>query len=31
MFVREDGAPWRSVFISQGKAAASAAFYATKR
>ena len=26
MFVREDGAPWRSVFISQGKAAASAAF-----
>lgn len=26
MFVREDEAPWRSVFISQGKAAASAAF-----
>ena len=26
MFVRENGAPWRSVFISQGKAAASAAF-----
>ena len=26
VFVREDGAPWRSVFISQGKAAASAAF-----
>jgi uncharacterized protein GlcG (DUF336 family) len=25
-FIREDGAPWRSVFISQGKAAASAAF-----
>ena len=23
MFVRETGAPWRSVFISQGKAAAS--------
>ena len=26
VFIREDGAPWRSVFISQGKAAASAAF-----
>ena len=26
VFVREDGAPWRSVFISQGKAAASSAF-----
>ncbi|MBA31299.1 MAG: DNA polymerase III subunit delta' [Chloroflexi bacterium] len=25
-FIREDGAPWRSVYISQGKAAASAAF-----
>ena len=25
-FIREDGSPWRSVFISQGKAAASAAF-----
>lgn len=24
--VREDNAPWRSIFISQGKAAASAAF-----
>ena len=26
LFIREDEAPWRSVFISQGKAAASAAF-----
>ena len=26
LFVREDKAPWRSIFISQGKAAASAAF-----
>ncbi len=26
LFVREDEAPWRSIFISQGKAAASAAF-----
>ncbi len=25
-FIRQDGAPWRSVFISQGKAAASAAW-----
>ena len=25
-FIREDGAPWRSVYISQGKAAAFAAF-----
>ena len=25
LFIREDEAPWRSVFISQGKAAASAA------
>jgi len=26
VFIRENGAPWRSVFISQGKAVASAAF-----